>query len=57
MHNQTFLRAKADGEYNLTQECTWEQESGGLLETVFENGKLVREQSLSEIRDILKGQY
>lgn len=34
----------------LKDECTWEEEKQGLLQTVFENGKQVNEQSLSEIR-------
>ncbi len=34
----------------LQDECSWEEEKKGLLQTVFENGKLLNEQSLSEIR-------
>jgi nicotinamide phosphoribosyltransferase len=34
----------------LKDECTWEEEKQGLLQTVFENGTIVNEQSLSEIR-------
>ena len=35
----------------LKDECTWEEEKKGLLQPVFENGKVVNEQSLSEIRE------
>lgn len=35
----------------LKDECTWEEEKQGLLQPVFENGKVVNEQSLSEIRE------
>jgi nicotinamide phosphoribosyltransferase len=35
----------------LKDECTWEEEKQGLLQTVFENGKIVNEQSLTEIRE------
>lgn len=35
----------------LKDECSWEEEKQGLLQTVFENGKIVNEQSLTEIRE------
>ena len=38
----------------LEDECTWRKESKGLLTTVFEDGTLVRETSLSEIREKVK---
>lgn len=41
---------EVNGELKLKDECTWEEEKQGLLKTVFENGKIVSEQSLSEIR-------
>lgn len=37
----------------VKDQIDWKQEAGGLLETVFEDGKLVRDQSLSEIRQLL----
>ena len=40
-----------EGTLVLRDECTWEEEQQGLLETVFENGKLVRKESLSTIRE------
>ncbi len=39
-----------NGTLMLKDQCTWEEEKEGLLQTVFENGKVVNEQSLSEIR-------
>lgn len=40
-----------DGEYVLTDQCTPTQEAGGCLETIFENGKMVKMVTLQEIRD------
>ncbi len=42
---------RADGKLILKDECSWEEEKQGLLQTVFENGKVVNEQSLSQIRE------
>jgi nicotinamide phosphoribosyltransferase len=39
-----------DGEYILKDQCTPEEEAGGELQTVFENGKIIKEWSLAEIR-------
>lgn len=39
-----------NGEYTLTDCCTLEQEQGGELKTVYRDGKLLLETSLSEIR-------
>ena len=41
---------EVEGVLKLQDQCTWEEEKGGLLKTVFENGKIVHEQSLSDIR-------
>ncbi|MES2132154.1 MAG: nicotinate phosphoribosyltransferase [Bacteroidota bacterium] len=41
---------KVNDELKLKDECTWAEEKEGLLQTVFENGKIVHEQSLSDIR-------
>lgn len=41
---------KIDGNYVLFDRQTPEQEAGGLLELVFEDGKLLREQRFAEIR-------
>jgi nicotinamide phosphoribosyltransferase len=40
-----------DGEYVLKDQCTEEEESGGELKTVFLNGILTHDQTLSEIRE------
>ncbi len=37
----------------MKDQCTWEQEQGGLLTTVFKDGKLVKETTLEEIRERL----
>lgn len=42
------------GKLNVWDQCTWEEEGMGELETVFEDGKLVREQTLDEIRSLIK---
>lgn len=49
-----LMRLNADK--SLDQEITWEEEKGGILEEVFVNGKLVREQSLRDIRELLAQQ-
>ena len=46
---------KEDGKFVLYDQQTKEQEQQGLLETVFLDGKLVKETSLQEIRDLVKG--
>jgi nicotinamide phosphoribosyltransferase len=43
-----------DGKLKLTDNVTREQEQGGELETVFEDGQLVRFQTLADIRAVLK---
>lgn len=42
---------QVDGKLQLKDECNWEEEKQGLLQTVFENGKVLNEQSLSQIRE------
>lgn len=49
-----LLRVNSD--YTLSQGVTWKEEAEGLLETVFEDGKLIREHTLSEIRNRLAKQ-
>ncbi|MNU89779.1 putative nicotinate phosphoribosyltransferase [compost metagenome] len=46
--------SKENGVLVLKDECTWEEEKQGLLQTVFENGQLLNEQSLSVIRKRLE---
>lgn len=47
---------EVNGTLVMKDQCTWEEEKKGLLQTVFENGKIVNEQSLSEIRDRINTQ-
>ena len=47
-----LLRVNED--MTLSECVTEEEENQGLLEVVFENGKLMREQSLNDIREKLK---
>lgn len=49
-----LLRLNED--MTLDQEVSWKEEAGGIYETVFEDGELVRFQTLAEIREILKNQ-
>ena len=51
-----LLVTKQDGEFILTDDVTPEQEAGGLLEVVYEDGKLVKETSLKEIRALVDSQ-
>lgn len=46
-----LLRVNPD--FTLSEQVSWEEE-GGILETVFIDGKLVKDQSLKEIRERLK---
>ena len=48
----TQLLKNAGGLFVLDQQ-TWQQESEGLLTTVFKDGKLVKETTLEEIRERL----
>jgi nicotinamide phosphoribosyltransferase len=41
---------KINGEYVLKDQCTWEEEAGGELQPVFQDGKLLKDWTLSEIR-------
>ena len=40
-----------NGHYKLKDQCSPEEEATGALETVFENGKMIKSYSLREIRD------
>lgn len=40
-----------DNEYIVNQECTWEQESQGLLQVIYEDGKFYNQITLEEIRE------
>jgi len=51
-----YSKNLVNGEYVLKDQCTKEEEQGGELETVFKDGVLVKETSLSEIRNLLNYQ-
>jgi len=40
-----------DGEYVLKDQCTWQEESGGELQIIFEDGKFFNQTTLTEIRE------
>jgi nicotinamide phosphoribosyltransferase len=42
--------SEEDGEYVVHTECTPEQEATGLLQTIFEDGKLYNQTTLTQIR-------
>lgn len=44
---------KENGKYTLNDKVTWEEEKKGDLQTVFKNGKIVKEYTLKEIREHL----
>lgn len=44
----------SNGKLEVFDQCTWGEEKGGLLTTVFKDGKLVKETALEEIRGRLK---
>ncbi|WP_205945139.1 hypothetical protein [Pedobacter psychrodurus] len=44
----------SDGEYELKDQCSWEEEAQGELKEVFRDGKLLIDYSLFEIRERLK---
>ena len=46
-----LLRVNED--FTVTQECTWEQEAQGLLQTIYEDGKFYNQTTLTEIRERL----
>ncbi|TBO43938.1 nicotinate phosphoribosyltransferase [Pedobacter kyonggii] len=44
----------AEGDYELKDQCSWEEEAQGELKEVFRDGKLLIDYSLAEIRERLK---
>lgn len=42
---------RVNEDFSVDQECTWEQESGGLLQTIYEDGKFYNQTTLTEIRE------
>jgi nicotinic acid phosphoribosyltransferase len=52
-----FLRIEqVDGEFVMYDNQTRSEEAGGLLETVFEDGRLIKQTSLSNIRELVQSQ-
>ncbi len=47
---------ETNGTLVMKDQCTWEEEKQGMLQTVFENGKIINEQSLAEIRSRINKQ-
>lgn len=43
------------GEYIVKSECTWEEESKGLLQTIYKDGEFFNETTLTEVRNRLNG--
>ena len=39
----------------MHDEVTWAEEQGGMLQTVYKDGELIREVTLSEIRALING--
>ncbi len=37
----------------MKDKCTWEEENAGELKVVFENGKIIKETTITEIRQRL----
>lgn len=51
-----LMVSEVNGELQLKDECSWAEEKQGLLQLIFENGKLVKEDSLTEIRERINRQ-
>ena len=49
-----IYKNKETGSFEYKDECSWEEEAQGELKTVFLNGKITLDQTLSEIRERLK---
>jgi hypothetical protein len=43
-----------NNEYQVNTQCSWEQESKGILQTIFEDGKFYNQLTLTEIRSRLE---
>jgi len=43
-----------NNEYQVNTQCSWEQESEGILQTIFEDGKFYNQLTLTEIRNRLE---
>lgn len=49
---QSVLKEES-GQYYVKSECTWEEESQGILQTIYEDGKFYNETTLTQIRERL----
>ena len=50
-----LMITKENGTYQLKDQVSWEEEKLGELKEVFRDGKLIVEQSLAEIRKVIRG--
>jgi nicotinamide phosphoribosyltransferase len=55
-HKGLLRLDKINGVYVTTDRCTPTQESGGLLEEVFRDGKILREFTFTEVRDRIRAE-
>lgn len=46
---------RVNEDMSLSEECSWEEESQGLLQLIYEDGKFFNETTLTEIRERLNG--
>ena len=44
-----LIRVNEDG--SVKEQCTWEEEQGGILQTIYENGKFFNQTTFTEIRE------
>jgi len=50
------LERNVDGKISVQQQVTMDEEHDGLLETVFLDGKLIKDQTLQKIRELIESQ-
>lgn len=43
-----------EGDYVMTDRCSWEQEDGGVMRVIFENGELKNQTTLTKVRESLR---
>lgn len=54
-HKGLMMLTEKNGVYMTTDQCTAEQEKEGLLQTVFKDGKLIKEYSIEQVRTLANG--
>lgn len=42
---------RVNEDFSIKEECTWEEEEGGLLQTIYEDGKFYNNTTLEEVRE------